>query len=223
VRLSSTFAAALASYYDFADQRTLLGIPNFWNVVSNLPFAVVGWIGLRAARNAAWRLLFAGVFLTAFGSAYFHFAPRDATLVWDRIPMTLVFMSLLAIVLGDEFGQRWRNRLLWPLAACGVASVLWWYWTGNVLPYGLVQFGPILLVLAVMYSNPRVRKLWPSLALYALAKIAETFDKAFYDALLWSGHTWKHLLAAAASYWIYRWYGYLSDQTASSLPLGSVK
>ena len=35
------------TYHQFADQRTLLGIPNFWNVVSNLPFVLVGAMGLR--------------------------------------------------------------------------------------------------------------------------------------------------------------------------------
>ena len=34
------------SYHVFADQRSFLGIPNFANVVSNIPFAVVGLWGL---------------------------------------------------------------------------------------------------------------------------------------------------------------------------------
>src|SRR5258708_155810 len=88
------------SYYDFADQRILLGVPSFWNVVSNLPFALIGWLGLRAAGDWAWRVLFAGVFLTAFGSAWFHLAPSDATLVWDRLPMTLDFVAILANAMG---------------------------------------------------------------------------------------------------------------------------
>ena len=39
------------AYHQFADQRTLLGIPNFWNVVSNIPFVVVGVVG--TATNCA--------------------------------------------------------------------------------------------------------------------------------------------------------------------------
>jgi len=211
------------SQYAFADQRTLLGIPNFANVVSNLPFAIVGVLGWRPARDPAWRLLFAGVFLVALGSGYFHLAPDMFRLLWDRLPMTLVFTSLLAVVLGEWFGARWRDGLLWPLAACGVLSAAYWYWTGNVIPYGLVQFGPIVVLLSAMWRLPRVRPLWAPLGLYVLAKIAESYDRRIYDALLVSGHTLKHILAAGATYTIYRWHRYLSDQTASSLPLGSLK
>ena len=38
-------------YHQFADQRALLGIPNFWNVVSNIPFIAIGAVGLRRFRN----------------------------------------------------------------------------------------------------------------------------------------------------------------------------
>src|SRR3984957_8411077 len=38
-------------YHDFADQRILLGVPNFWNVVSNIPFIVIGALGLRQSRR----------------------------------------------------------------------------------------------------------------------------------------------------------------------------
>src|SRR5262245_15202615 len=33
------------SYHTFADDRTMLGVPNFLNVASNLPFIVVGVLG----------------------------------------------------------------------------------------------------------------------------------------------------------------------------------
>jgi hypothetical protein len=41
------------SYHQFADQRELFGIPNFWNVVSNLPFIAVGAVGLLQVRRDA--------------------------------------------------------------------------------------------------------------------------------------------------------------------------
>jgi hypothetical protein len=87
------------AYHMFADSRTLCDIPNFWNVISNLPFAAVGILGLWKLRGLADRVLFTGVLLTFFGSAYYHLAPSDARLVWDRLPMTITFMSLLACVL----------------------------------------------------------------------------------------------------------------------------
>src|SRR6185295_11952077 len=99
------------SYHMFADQRGFLGIPNFGDVVSNLPFAVVGLCGLVFLlrsnsdydpvsfidRRERWPYLivFGGLVLTAFGSAYYHLRPGNARLVWDRLPMTIVFMSLV--------------------------------------------------------------------------------------------------------------------------------
>jgi len=72
-------------YHLFADQRVLVGIPNFWNVVSNIPFIVVGAVGLARFRDdAATIVLFLGFFLTGIGSAYYHWDPNDGTLFWDR-------------------------------------------------------------------------------------------------------------------------------------------
>jgi hypothetical protein len=194
------FAPAISQdegYHSFADQRTLLGVPNFWNVVSNLPFAVVGFLGLRKARDAASRILFSGVFLTAFGSGYYHWAPSDTRLVWDRLPMTLVFMALVSMVVG--------TRWLYPLVAFGIASILWWVATGDLRLYAVAQFGAILVVVFAMFFSAEVRRLWPVLLLYALAKLAEHYDQSIYAVLPLSGHTLKHFLAAAATYWILRW------------------
>lgn len=80
------------AYHQFADQRELFGIPNFWNVVSNLPFVAVGAVGLlRFHRDVTTTVLFAGIFLTGFGSSYYHLDPNDSTLFWDRLPMTICF------------------------------------------------------------------------------------------------------------------------------------
>jgi hypothetical protein len=190
-------------YHHFADQRTLLGIPNFWNVVSNAPFAIVGFLGLIALRGAASRILFAGVFLTAFGSAYYHWAPDDARLVWDRLPMTIVFMTLFALVIQERL--RPMKHLLPILLTIGIASVLWWQFTGNLWPYVFVQFVPMLAIPILLLRRPGVPGLWPVIACYALAKVAEQFDAAIYSALPLSGHTWKHLLGALATWFILRW------------------
>src|SRR2546423_10618014 len=83
------------SYHLFADRRTLLGVPNFWNVVSNLPFIAVGAAGLWHVRGDPGALvLFIGIFLTGFGSSYYHLSPDDGTLFWDRLPMTLFFSAI---------------------------------------------------------------------------------------------------------------------------------
>ncbi len=192
------------SYHTFADSRTILGIPNFWNVVSNLSFAIVGVIGLLKTRGIAARLLFAGVLLTCFGSAYYHLAPNDARLIWDRLPMTIVFMSFLACVFANEGNQRFNIRLLSALLICGVASVAWWQITGDLRPYAFVQFGPMLILPLAPAARGRGRYFAPIFAFYALAKGAEHFDRLIYAHLSISGHTCKHFLAAVAVYWIFR-------------------
>jgi len=195
------------SYHAFADQRRILGIPNFWNVISNLPFAVAGLAGLRALRDLGSRLLFAGIFLTTFGSAYYHWAPDTPRLVWDRLPITVAYMSLLALVIAAAFGERIGRRLLLPLVALGLASVVWWRVAGDLRPYVLVQFAPMLMIpiALVFFDIPARRQLWIAVALYGLAKLGELFDREVFSVLLLSGHTWKHLLAGLSTWWIYRW------------------
>src|SRR5690242_12297699 len=80
-------------YHHFADGKTLLGIPNFWNVVSNLPFVLVGAIGLWQVRELSARIFFLGVFLTGFSSSYYHWNPNDGGLFWDRLPMSVAFID----------------------------------------------------------------------------------------------------------------------------------
>src|ERR1700752_3258786 len=95
------------SYHRFADQRTILGIPNFWNVVSNLPFLAVGSAGLRRFRDdPATVVFFLGLFLTGIGSSYYHWDPNDGPLFWDRLPMTLSFATLLALAVRERVNAR---------------------------------------------------------------------------------------------------------------------
>jgi hypothetical protein len=113
------------NYHDFADQRTLFEIPNFWNVVSNIPFIGIGAVGLwQFGRSQATMLLFLGIFLTGFGSAYYHLEPSDQTLFWDRLP----------IAIGTGIG---------------VFSLLLWRWTGDLRLYAWVQFFPCLALLLI--------------------------------------------------------------------------
>jgi hypothetical protein len=213
------------SYHHFADARTIWGIPNCLNVLSNAPFAIVGVLGLsflgrKRAPNAAGAFLdraervpfavfFLGVFLTCFGSSYYHWAPDDATLAWDRLPMTLAFMALLAAVVGERIAVRAGVWLLWPLVIAGAATVWWWRWTGNLWPYaGAQYFSIVLIVLLLVLFPPRYTRgmdlLWVT-GFYILAKVAEALDRPiFFFARFVSGHTLKHLIAAAAVYWVLR-------------------
>ena len=124
----------------------MLGIPNFWNVVSNLPFIAVGAVGLWQFRDAIRQpsCCSSGILLTGFGSSYYHWNPNDGTLFWDRLPIALAFMAILAIAVEERVDARAGAILLWPLLAVGVLSLLLWRWTGDLRLYGWVQFFPCL-------------------------------------------------------------------------------
>jgi hypothetical protein len=205
-------------YHDFADHRGWLGIPNYGNVASNVMFLVVGLAGLSAMRSSAvstmasasrhaYALMFLGLVFTAFGSAYYHWAPSDARLVWDRLPMTVVFMPLLAATYAERL--RWRSDLpLLVLTLLGIGSVLYWKLSNNLMPYLIAQGGSILLMVLALMILPTPwterRMLWPALACYAIAFVCEKLDLDIYQATkgVISGHTIKHLVAAAAFYFI---------------------
>src|SRR6516165_77151 len=138
-------------YHQFADQRALLGIPNFWNVVSNIPFIAIGAVGLRRFRNdPATVVLFLGFLLTGIGSSYYHWDPRDGTLFWDRLPMTLSFAAVFALVVDERVGSKTGAAVLWPMLAIGVSSLLVWLWIDDLRLYFWAQFFPVLALLVLM-------------------------------------------------------------------------
>jgi hypothetical protein len=205
------------SYHAFADDRVLLGIPNFWNVATNAIFLIPGiaglWMlgsgdheGILPGLSPAYHILFIGVLLTAFGSAWFHLAPDNDTLFWDRLPMTIAFMSLTAIIVGEHVSESLGRMLLWPLLVIGAASVLYWDFSesreaGDLRLYGLVQFLPLLLIPAIllMYRSvfDQTGFIWVVFLLYALAKIFELLDAALFNlGGFISGHSIKHVCAA---------------------------
>ena len=205
------------SYHVFADDRTLLGIPNFWNVISNALFLIPGIAGLWMLGSGdhagivpgllpAYHILFIGVLLTAFGSGWFHLAPDNDSLFWDRLPMTIAFMSLLSIIVGEHVSERLGRRLLWPLLVIGAASVFYWDYSesqhaGDLRLYGLVQFLPMLLMPAIVLTYRSIfdqtRFICVVYLLYALAKVFEQLDTTLYGwGEVISGHSIKHVCAA---------------------------
>ncbi|HET6346844.1 MAG TPA: alkaline phytoceramidase, partial [Myxococcota bacterium] len=165
--------------------------------------------------QAAWLFLFLGITLTAFGSSWYHLAPSNATLVWDRLPMTLGFMGFFAGVIGERISQRAYRLLLWPLVGVGVASVLYWYASeiqgrGDLRLYALVQFFPLLLIPLIMaFYRPRYSHgglLFAALGLYAAAKAFEHWDRPIFEATggIVGGHALKHLAAAVACWVLVR-------------------
>jgi len=205
------------SYHLFADGRQLFAVPNYCDVLSNLPFLIVGLWGLSTVNKhsrdvcapelvPACQVFFAGILLTAFGSGYYHLAPSNESLVFDRLPMTIGFAGLFSIVMGEFVSIRIGRSLLTPLLVIGVASVAYWaitesYGIGDLRPYALIQFLPMLLIPIILSvyrsASDATRYFWIMLAFYVLAKICEYFDAdVFALGEVISGHTLKHLFAS---------------------------
>ncbi|MCH8347721.1 MAG: ceramidase domain-containing protein [Proteobacteria bacterium] len=216
-------------YFDFADKCPWLGISNAFNVLSNLPYFLVGYLGFsytHAHRNdktkfidksetTAFYIAFAGIFLVGLGSGWFHWAPEMSTLAADRLPMTIGFMAILAIIISERINLRAGITLLPVLLFIGILSVLFWMFTenstsltGDLRLYALVQFFPIVaIVLMLLWFPPRyqgARYLILILVFYGLAKLAEGLDWQIWDLTgkIISGHSLKHLLAALATYYL---------------------
>lgn len=209
--------AQTTGYHRFADARTVLGVPNFVNVLSNVPFLLVGLAGLALGRRlretpaaAAWMVFFAGVALVGVGSAYYHTRPTDATLVWDRSPMTVAFMGLFVALLAEHIGAWVARYLLLPAVVVGLASIAWWRYADDLRFYAWVQFTPLLAIPLVMLlfrpAYPHRLYLLYGLGFYVLAKIGEAYDRELYDLTrgALSGHSIKHLLAAAGALCVYK-------------------
>jgi len=214
-------------YHGFADQRAILGVPNFMDVVSNIGFVLVGVLGMwRLGRRSVagwfrdprevwvWRVIFLGVGLTGVGSGYYHLDPTNSTLVWDRLPMTLVTTPIFAALVCERISVRGGLGMLGPLVLAGVGSVVYWAWSeqaghGDLRPYALAQYLPLLLVpLVIALFGARYTRasgyLW-AVGWYALAKLGEAWDGPIYElGGLVGGHTLKHLLAAVALYVLLR-------------------
>lgn len=209
-----------ASYHDFADQRTLFGIPHFMDVASNLPFLVAGLLGLynclarkdllypEPAARLPWIILTLSVFLTGFGSGYYHWAPGNGTLFWDWLPMALGFSALMGIMVLERVDPR-LGRALWiPLIAAGVGSLLYWRWVDDLRFYFLLQTWAVVLVpvILILFPAPFAGTKWMALGLglYALSKVFELLDGPIYRATGFvSGHSLKHLAAAAGSWYLF--------------------
>ena len=210
-------------FHHFADTRTFWGISNFGNVSSNLPFLVIGMYGLVTVLQSptpssirwTYAILFAGVILTGLGSGYYHNHPDNDTLVWDRIPMTIVFMSFSSATVAELISRPLGAQLLWPLLAVGIGSVLWWHYTetfgkGDLRLYMWVQFYPMLAIglLLALYFSPAVKVILPSLVWiviwYVVAKVLEQLDFPIYRATGISGHSLKHLAAAVSTLYFVR-------------------
>jgi hypothetical protein len=206
-----------ASYHNFADQRIFFGIDNFFNVITNLPFVVIGVVGLilylRGRKNQldnplTCYALFVGIAGIGIGSAWYHYHPDNASLVYDRIPMTIVFASYFTLIVGRYVSKRAAEIIFLPLLIIGIGSVLYWYrgelqGAGDLRLYAFIQFYPMLAIPLIIFMYPasfRMRfKIISVILIYTVAKLAEHNDVTIFSFHHWvSGHSLKHLFASVA-------------------------
>ena len=209
--------AQTAHYHAFADQRSFAGLPHGADVLSNLGFVLMGVLGLRAlwqadncrvngTARAMCALFFAGLLCTAVGSTYYHWAPQDASLVWDRLGMSVAFAGLLGLAVQTRLDDTSASVAALIMLVAAPLSVAVWAQTGNVLPWALVQFGGVALVVVLVFVKPVPGAMGVSIgltiALYALAKVFEHFDAQVYALTgeVLSGHSLKHLVASLAAW-----------------------
>jgi hypothetical protein len=223
-------AADVAIAAVFADGRNWHGLPNAMDVLSNLPFLLIGGWGLyrlhridrthQAALavfplappandppdntlDCAW-LFFAGLIATAVGSAFFHLVPDAPRLAADRAGMAVAFAGLIGMEVCERVSQRAGWPAAWFVLAAGLLSAEVFHESGNVLPWAIVQFGGMALVLTLALARPMPHavglRLGAVIFFYVLAKAFELGDHAIYEATQHrvSGHTLKHLTAALA-------------------------
>ncbi|MFT6716015.1 MAG: hypothetical protein ACJA0Q_000644 [Saprospiraceae bacterium] len=203
-------------YHVFSDQEHCCKIPNFWNVISNLPFLLVGLLGLKKVNVSTEfklqkQLFFIGISLVSFGSGYYHWSPNNETLVWDRLPMTIAFMALFSIIIGEFINEKAGNKSFIPLLLIGIGSVIYWVLFDDLKFYALVQFYPMLAIPVILiFFKSKKHALWgywTLLIAYIMAKIFEHFDFEVHSTILFiSGHSIKHLVAAAGVYCLLYYY-----------------
>lgn len=214
-------------YHYFSDQRPFFGIPRGLDVLSNIPFVLVGLWGmaftfrgrnnlsfLEKGERVPYFAFFAGAMLTGLGSAYYHAAPGSGRLAWDLLPMALSFMSLTDATIVERISTRMGLALLWPLLLLGAASVIYWNWkdsqgNGDLRFYLFVQFfSPLAIAMMIALFPPRYTRtmdLCVAFIFFVLAKLFELGDKRIYSlGGVVSGHTLKHLAAAFSCFWILR-------------------
>ncbi|MBT4792158.1 MAG: hypothetical protein HON90_11350 [Halobacteriovoraceae bacterium] len=198
------------AYHNFADGHKLLGIINFHNVISNIPFVIVAFIGLKQyithkqRYSFSWLVFVIGVFLVGPGSAYYHLNPTDQTLVWDRLPMTIGFMGLTSFIFTEVFSIKKEKTFLTILLLIGFYSIFHWVQFSDLRLYFWVQLTPILCILYIAVIMPtkslKPKHLAFAVVFYIVAKLTEHFDKQIFTNLAYSGHSIKHLAAAISVY-----------------------
>ncbi|GAA5184166.1 hypothetical protein GCM10025771_37570 [Niveibacterium umoris] len=212
-----------AGYHAFADQRLLWGMPRAMDVLSNLPFLLVGLVGLVGVGRGRWlaapvrwsmRAFFLAIMLTAAGSWWYHLQPDDVRIVWDRLPIALACGALLAAVMEECSSVRpplgWLPTLLLASgASVALTSDALWLAPGDLRPYLALQLTLLVVVPLLQWRAGLAwsqRRLWlAAVGAYVLAKLLEVADAPVMHLTgMLSGHTLKHVFAALGAWLVWR-------------------
>lgn len=204
-------------YHDLADRRVLLDLPFALDVLSSLAFAVAGLGGLRALavlpphtvtnmQRAMAVLFFAGLLLTAAGSAWYHWDPDQGSLAVERMAMAMAGAGLLGFAVATHVSERAAAAAGLALLLLGPLAVRAWADTGNLLPWTTLQGGGMALVawlglLRRRFGAPDVH--WAAVILaFVAAKLLEMADHDVFELTrgLLAGHALQHLAGAAAAW-----------------------
>lgn len=201
----------------FADQRMWAGIPFAMDVLSNLAFAAWGIAGLACVHGLVKRkpintehaltgLFFAGLVITAAASSWYHLQPDDAGLGIDRLGMVLALAGLLGLAIAGRVSHRAGAVTGGAILVLGPLCICFWLASGNVLPWLVIQFGGMALMVWMAALKPLPGALpvrWGVVvAVYAAAKLLKLADHQIYNLTgqLISGHSLKHLVASVAAW-----------------------
>jgi hypothetical protein len=199
----------------YADQRSFLGIPNFYNVISTILFLILGLMGLwklghqkKTLLRTVWMIFFLATIGIALGSGYYHLDPSDQRLFWDRLSISTGFMALLAGVLTERISIHVMKKVAPLLILVGMGSVFYWGYTGDLRFYLLMQYFPIvsLPLLCLCFPTKGDRYIYGVVVFYILAKVVEVYDVQIFNLThqMISGLTLKQLVAAVSVYFVYR-------------------
>lgn len=215
-------------YHQFADDRVLWGIPLAADVLSNIAFMLAGLGGLLRLKQLRmtplqplpdtlrfWMALYCiSLIATGLGSLYYHAAPDNLRLFWDRLPMTITFSLFFCLVLASHISLTVAKKCLLPMLLLGTLATLYWRFTelqgqGDLRFYAAFQFLPLALVILMLalFESRWLQKRWlvATVLAYFVAKIFELNDSAIYELTgVVSGHTLKHLSAALGAWWVIR-------------------
>ena len=156
-----------------------------------------------------YKIFFLGLILVGLGSGYYHLDPTNNSLVWDRMAITISFMSFFTISIGESVSIRVASKIFLPLLIIGILSVIYWHHTetleeGDLRIYAMVQFLPIVLIpiMLMIYGSVLSGRSWilSIILCYGIAKAAEMYDGWIYEMTGFSGHSLKHLIAAVGAY-----------------------